>query len=83
MLKNKVNAEPYLYLLPSLFILISLLLFPLLWNIYVSTHDVSILTILKKWDFVGLKNFYDLFSDSKFYESLKLTLFFVVGSVSA
>lgn len=83
MQKNKVNVEPYLYLLPSLFILVSLLLFPLLWNIYVSTHDVSILTILKKWDFVGLKNFYDLFSDPKFYESLKLTLFFVAGSVSA
>jgi len=80
---NRANIEPYLYLLPSLLILVVFLLFPLVWNIYVSVHNVSILTILKDWEFVGLKNFIDLLTEPKFYESLKLTLFFAGGSVLA
>lgn len=80
---NRATIEPYLYLLPSLLILVVLLLFPLIWNIYVSIHNVSILTILKDWEFVGLKNFIDLLTEPKFYESLKLTLFFAGGSVLA
>jgi len=80
---NRATIEPYLYLLPSLLILVVFLLFPLIWNIYVSIHNVSILTILKDWEFVGLKNFFDLLTEPKFYESLKLTLFFAGGSVLA
>ena len=80
---NRTTIEPYLYLLPSLLILVVFLLFPLVWNIYVSVHNVSILTILKDWEFVGLKNFIDLLTEPKFYESLKLTLFFAGGSVLA
>jgi len=80
---NRPTIEPYLYLFPSLLILVVFLLFPLIWNIYVSIHDVSILTILKDWEFVGLKNFIDLLTEPKFYESLKLTLFFAGGSVLA
>ena len=80
---NRAIIEPYLYLFPSLLILVVFLLFPLIWNIYVSIHNVSILTILKDWDFVGLKNYIDLLTEPKFYESLKLTLFFAGGSVLA
>ena len=80
---NRATIEPYLYLLPSLLILVVFLLFPLVWNIYISVHNVSILTILKDWEFVGLKNFIDLLTEPKFYESLKLTLFFAGGSVLA
>ena len=80
---NRTTIEPYLYLLPSLLILVVFLLFPLVWNIYVSVHNVSILTILKDWEFVGLKNFIDLLTEPKFYESLKVTLFFAGGSVLA
>ena len=80
---NRTTIEPYLYLFPSLLILVVFLLFPLIWNIYVSIHNVSVLTILKDWEFVGLKNFIDLLTEAKFYESLKLTLFFAGGSVLA
>lgn len=80
---KRASIEPYLYLLPSLLILVVFLLFPLVWNIYVSVHNVSILTILKDWEFVGLKNFVNLLTEPKFYESLKLTLFFAGGSVLA
>jgi len=75
------SFEPYLFLLPSIIILFVFLFVPLIWNIYISLHDVSILTIIKQWNFVGFENFYNIFSDSNFYNSLKVTLVFVCGSV--
>ena len=76
-----LKFQPYLFLLPALIILFLFLLFPLVWNIYISLHDVSILTIIKEWEFVGFENFNNLFTDSNFYNSLKVTLVFVIGTV--
>jgi ABC-type sugar transport system permease subunit len=58
------------------------LIFPLFWNIYISFHDVSFITILKNWEYIGWKNFVDLFNDPNFYTSLKNTVLFVAGSVA-
>jgi len=73
--------EPYLFLLPAIIILFLFLFFPLLWNIYISLHDVSILTIIKDWEFVGFENFNNIFEDPNFFNSLKVTLVFVFGTV--
>src|ERR1044072_2819510 len=73
--------EPYFFLLPALLILVLFLFFPLLWNLYISLHDVSILTIIKEWKFVGLENFHNIFKDPNFFNSLKVTLVFVIGTV--
>jgi len=75
------NFEPYLFLLPGIIILFLFLFFPLLWNIYISLHDVSILTIIKEWEFVGFENFNNIFADPNFFNSLKVTLVFVLGTV--
>lgn len=76
------GVQPYLLLAPSLLILTVFLLFPLIWNVYLSMHDVSFSTILKNWRFVGLMNFSDLISDPDFYSSLKVSIMFVGGSVA-
>jgi multiple sugar transport system permease protein len=73
--------EPYLFLLPAIIILFVFLFFPLLWNIYISLHDVSILTIIKEWEFVGFENFNSIFEDPNFFNSLKVTIVFVFGTV--
>ena len=73
--------EPYLFLLPALIILLVFLFFPLLWNLYISLHDVSILTIIKEWKFVGFENFNNIFEDPNFFNSLRVTLVFVIGTV--
>ena len=52
------------------------------WNIYISFHDVSLITILNEWEYVGWTNFIDLFNDPNFYTSLKVTIMFVGGSVA-
>lgn len=73
--------EPYFFLLPALIILVLFLFFPLLWNLYISLHDVSILTIIKEWKFVGFENFNNIFEDPNFFNSLRVTLVFVIGTV--
>jgi len=76
------KAEPYLFLTPAFAILLVFLIFPLFWNIYISFHDVSFITILKNWEYSGWKNFVDLSNDPNFYTSLKITVLFVAGSVA-
>lgn len=80
--KKTQKLEPYFLLVPALSILIAFLLFPLLWNVYLSVHDVSLSTILQNWNYVGIKNFIDLLSDPNFHTSLKVSLAFVGGSVA-
>jgi multiple sugar transport system permease protein len=83
MLERRTQGlQPYLLLAPSLLILTVFLLFPLIWNVYLSIHDVTFSTILKNWKFVGLMNYVDLLSDPDFYSSLKVSLIFVGGSVA-
>jgi multiple sugar transport system permease protein len=80
--RSTQGVQPYLLLAPSLLILTVFLLFPLIWNVYLSMHDVSFSSILKNWKFVGLMNFADLISDPNFYSSLKVSILFVGGSVA-
>jgi len=76
------KAEPYLFLTPAFVILLLFLIFPLFWNVYISLHDVSLVNLLQGWTYVGWQNFLDLFEDSNFQTSLKVTLEFVAGSVA-
>jgi multiple sugar transport system permease protein len=76
------KAEPYLFLTPAFAILLIFLIFPLFWNIYISFHDVSFITILKNWEYSGWTNFVDLLNDLNFYTSLRTTVLFVAGSVA-
>jgi multiple sugar transport system permease protein len=83
MLERRTQGlQPYLLLAPSLLILTVFLLFPLIWNVYLSIHDVTFSSILKNWKFVGSMNYVDLLSDPDFYSSLKVSLIFVGGSVA-
>jgi multiple sugar transport system permease protein len=83
MLERRTQGlQPYLLLAPSLLILTVFLLFPLIWNVYLSIHDVTFSSILKNWKFVGSMNYVALLSDPDFYSSLKVSLIFVGGSVA-
>jgi multiple sugar transport system permease protein len=83
MLEARVRGiQPYLLLMPALAILVGFLLFPLIWNIYLSVHDVTLTTILGEWKYIGLKNFSNLLRDPDFHKSLQVSLIFVGGSVA-
>jgi ABC-type sugar transport system permease subunit len=47
----------------------------------VAMHDVTFTTILKEWEFVGFKNYVEVFHDDYFYESLEVSAIFVGGCV--
>jgi multiple sugar transport system permease protein len=80
-MSQMLKLQPYFFLVPSFAILLVFLIFPLSWNIYIALHDVTLTTILKEWEYVGLGNFVSLFDDPNFYTSLKVTLMFAGGSV--
>lgn len=75
------KLTPYLLLLPALLILFFLFIYPIFWNLYLSLHDVSVVTLLKKWSFAGLANYVKLAEDPYFIKSLLVSLYFVVGSI--
>jgi multiple sugar transport system permease protein len=81
-MSQMLKLQPYFFLVPSFAILLVFLIFPLSWNIYIALHDVTLTTILKEWEYVGLGNFVSLFDDPNFYTSLKVTLMFAGGSVA-
>lgn len=72
---------PYFLILPALLVLFFLFIYPIIWNIYLSLHDVTIATILKEWNFAGFKNYIKLFHEHYFLKSLVVSLKFVVGSL--
>lgn len=79
------RLTPYLLVLPALATLFFLFIYPILWNVYLSLHDVEFTTFFREWDFVGLDNYFNVLKDEifprKFQKSLIISLFFVGGSV--
>lgn len=84
-MRTKAFWTPYLLVLPALITLLFLFVFPILWNVYLSLHEVEFTTIHSAWPFSGLKNYRVLLLDTlfprKFHESLLVSLYFVGGSI--
>lgn len=71
----------WLFPLPAAIFIISMMAFPVAYTIWVSLTDWS-MTSAGEAQFVGLKNYIALFSDPRFFNSVKLTLYFTILSVS-
>jgi len=76
-MKLKESATPYIMLVPALVLLFGLMIFPIIWNLYLSLHNVSITNIAKIWEFIGLENFISLFTDEWFWKSIFVSVQFV------
>jgi multiple sugar transport system permease protein len=73
---------PYLYLLPAIVYLGITLLYPIYSNVRMSVFDVNISTFLsgdQPW--AGLENYRVLFNDSAFWNAVRLSVIFTVGSI--
>ena len=71
------KLPPYIFILPSMLLLVTFTLYPLLRTFYLSVFNVS----LSQASYVGLSNFQMLFSNPVFITALINTLYFVVGAV--
>jgi multiple sugar transport system permease protein len=81
----QARALPYLLILPALVTLLFLFIYPIVWNGYISLHQVDFQTYNRDWPFVGVDNYWALLTDSispfMFYKSVLVSLQFVGGSV--
>lgn len=73
---KKFKIEPYSFIIPSLIIFTLFLFYPFFKTIYLSLYKTDKMGQPKL--FVGLENYKDLFSSPSFYNSLIVTLVFVV-----
>ncbi|MGB8455937.1 MAG: sugar ABC transporter permease [Anaerocolumna sp.] len=76
----KKKCEPYLYLLPTIVLMLLLLIIPICMVIRYSFFDNVIIN--KNPVFVGLKNYSKVLTDKNFLAAIKNTLFFVGVSVA-
>lgn len=76
---NKQSRSAYVFLLPSMVLLIIFNIVPLAISFALSLFDVTI--TLNSATFVGLDNFIKAFQDSRFLNSLKVTLIFTAIEV--
>jgi len=77
--RGKGDGTAYLFLSPWLFGLITLSLGPILLSLYFSLTDYN---LLQPPHFIGLQNYVYMFTKSQyFFQSLKVTLFYILLSV--
>lgn len=70
---------PYTLLLPSLFLIITLYGYPILLTTWQSFNEVNLLTSTR--EFIGFRNYRDIFSDPGFYTTLGITAKYTVITV--
>ncbi len=66
----------YLFILPSVAVLLIFSIFPLLASLVSSFYDFNIM--LTKFRFVGLDNYLSVLSEERFWNSMKNTIYFTV-----
>lgn len=84
-MRRSFSVTPYLLILPALLTLLFLFVYPILWNGYISVHDVQFTTFNREWPFAAFENYQTILQDGifpfKFYKSLLVSLQFVGGSI--
>ena len=76
---KKKTGLPYLFMLPSILILLGVYLLPFLYSLYISGTDWS--GMGQKLNFVGLSNYKGLFEEPHFWETLRNNLIYFVELV--
>jgi len=72
--------RPYLFVSPVLIYLLLFQVYPVFREIQISFTDASLLKPLAG-DWVGFENYIDILSSERFYQMLRVTLIYTVGSV--
>jgi multiple sugar transport system permease protein len=69
------------FLMPTVFLILALSIFPLIFSLVLAFLSWDLSRLEGGVRFIGLKNFATLVSDTRFWNTARVTLFFVVGSV--
>jgi multiple sugar transport system permease protein len=76
------QLEPVLYIAPAFLVLIIILIYPLGYSFWLSFHNWTLRDFIRGVPWVGLKNYIDLFNNSDFINSLRVTFLFVVSAIA-
>jgi multiple sugar transport system permease protein len=79
--RRRRRLEPYFLVGPSLFLTVTILIFPLVYSLYVSFYGYN-LSRPNEMPFVGLDTYVGAVTQNDFLGALGRTLLFTVGSVS-
>jgi len=79
-MKTKRKIEPFLYLLPALFLLVLFRLIPIIMSFWISFFDFRVTGI---GEFIGLANYKAMLADPEFWQSLLNTFWLVLFVVPA
>ena len=77
--KTRADRTKFLFIGPAVVWILAFTIFPLLYALYTSLYSFR---FGQRFGFTGLENFARLFSDSNLLSSLRITLTFVVGTVT-
>ena len=80
-LKLRTELINFSFVLPSLLAMLCFSLVPMLISLYISLTDWNFLSGLGNWNFIGFKNFADLWTDKWFIAALKQTAIYTVVTV--
>jgi multiple sugar transport system permease protein len=73
------SDNPWIWLVPAVFFLLVYSIFPLVYNVVVSFHEWR--RRQKFFEFIGFENWTELFSDTRFINSLGITLQYVAAAL--
>lgn len=76
---HKIVNSIFLYLIPTLALMLLLVAYPVFYELYISFTQRYLGV---GYIYVGLKNYFSLFSSNLFWHSLRITATYAVGSVS-
>ena len=74
---------PWLFLAPALILILAITLYPLIYSLTISLQNFDINRSAQVGvKFIGLGNYINLFKDPLFWNSLRLSVLYVIGSVT-
>jgi multiple sugar transport system permease protein len=79
--RERRDVFAFLLSLPALLVVFAVIGLPLVYSLVLSLHRINILT--KRWIFVGLTNYLDIFQDADFIAALGRTAIFAIVTVIA
>lgn len=78
--RSKEKWIGYIFVLPAVIYMLILIGYPILYNWYISFHDVTAQTLgSSNKEFIGLQNYTSIFNDSIFWASFIHTIVYTVG----
>ena len=77
----KQNKIAYLFFMPAFLAIMSVVIFPFIYNIFISLSNYSLRTF-NDWEIIGLHHYISVFRDYQFYSILAKTILWTIINIS-